>query len=149
MNDATPNPVTAYIDASVLLRVVFAEPGALSIWGDVGRAISSELVRIEALRTLDRMRLRDRLDDQAVAGRRAVILEAIDAMELVRLEPSILSRAAEPFPTSLGTLDAVHLATALAVREQVDGLVLATHDERLGLGALAMGLPVEGVAVPG
>ena len=149
MTTAVPRSVTAYVDASVLLRVVFGEPNALGTWLRIGRAVSSELIRIEALRTLDRKRLRDRLDDRAVAERRAEILEAIDAFELVRLDAAILERAAEPFPTSLGTLDALHLATALVVRDQVDDLVLATHDESLGLAARAMGFSVEGLAVPG
>jgi predicted nucleic acid-binding protein len=149
MTAAVPDSVTAYVDASVLLRVVFVEPNVLRTWAHIGRAVSSELVRIEALRTLDRKRLRDRLSDRAVAESRAAILEAIDAFELVPLEAAILERAAEPFPTSLGTLDALHLATALAVRDQVEDLVLVTHDERLGLAARSMGLPVEGIAVPG
>ena len=149
MTTAVPKSVTAYVDASVLLRVVFAEPNALRAWGQIGRPVSSELVRIEALRTLDRKRLRDRLEDRAVAERRAELLEAIDAFELVRLDSAILERAAEPFPTSLGTLDALHLATALAVRDQVDDLVLATHDESLGLAGRAMGFQVEGLTVPG
>jgi predicted nucleic acid-binding protein len=146
MTAAPPTSVAAYVDTSVLLRVVFGEPDALPTWGRIARPLSSELVRIEALRTLDRKRLRDRLGDRAVAERRAAILQTIDAFELVPLEAAILERAADPFPTSLGTLDALHLATALAVRNQVDDLVLATHDERLGLAARAMGLPVEGLA---
>ena len=147
MTAAAPQSVTAYVDASVLLRVVFGEPSPVSIWDRIGRALSSELVRIEALRTLDRKRLRDRLGDPVVAERRAEILEAIDALELVPLEAAILERAAEPFPTWIGTLGALHLATALAVRGEVGDIVLLTHDESLGLAARAMGLPVEGVAV--
>jgi hypothetical protein len=38
-------------------------------------------------------------------------------ISIVAPDARILSRAAQPFPTSLGTLDAVHLATALACRE--------------------------------
>jgi hypothetical protein len=49
-------------------------------------------------------------------------------------------------PTELGTLDAIHFATALLWKEmrRVD-LVMATHDEALALGAQAYGLPVVGV----
>lgn len=47
--------------------------------------------------------------------------------------------------TSVGTLDALHLATALAVRAQVPSMVLATHDRELGLAATAMGFNVLGV----
>lgn len=135
----------AYVDTSVLLRIVLGQPGAFD-WGRVDRAIASELVRVEALRVLDRARIVHRLDDRTVADRRAAILESIDALELVALDAAILDRSAQPFPTSLGTLGALHLSTALAVREQVAGLVLATHDFDLALAARSMGLPVAGAA---
>jgi predicted nucleic acid-binding protein len=46
----------------------------------------------------------------------------------------------------LGTLDAIHLATALAWRERADeDLTLATHDRALGAAARASGVPVVGV----
>jgi hypothetical protein len=50
-------------------------------------------------------------------------------------------------PTEVGTLDAIHLATALLWKEMshVD-LTVATHDNALGLAARAHGLPVVGVA---
>lgn len=48
-------------------------------------------------------------------------------------------------PTELGTLDAIHLATALLWKE-LSGveLVMATHDVALALAAQAHGLPVAG-----
>lgn len=58
----------------------------------------------------------------------------------------MLARAAQPFPTTLGTLDAIHLSTALLWRERTgEALTLATHDGALALGARAFGLPVVGV----
>ena len=65
--------------------------------------------------------------------------------ELVRLGRAVLERAAEPFPTALGTLDAVHLASALAAREVVRDLRFATHDRELGLAARSVGFRVVGV----
>ncbi len=141
--------MNAYVDTSVVLRLAFGEPDELASWGSIERAISSELLRVEALRALDRARVLKRLSDEIVAYRRAAILASLERLELVSLEPPILARACEAFPTSLGTLDALHLATALAIREEIDDLVLATHDAALGLGARAMGFPVEGVAVFG
>ena len=48
-------------------------------------------------------------------------------------------------PTELGTLDAIHLATALLWKEMTrEELVMATHDGGLALGAQAQGLPVVG-----
>ena len=49
-------------------------------------------------------------------------------------------------PTELGTLDAIHLATALLWRDQTQTqLVMATHDTALALAATAHGLQVVGV----
>lgn len=135
----------AYVDTSVLLRILLGQPGAID-WGRFDRAVASELIRVEALRVLDRARVVHHLDDRTVADRRAAILESIDGLELVSLDAAILDRAAQPFPTSLGTLDALHLSTALALREQIPDLVLATHDHALGLAARSMGLRVEGAA---
>lgn len=59
-------------------------------------------------------------------------------------DPPVLVRAADPFPTPLGTLDALHLASALLVREEVPDVMLATHDERLATAAVAMGFGVHG-----
>ena len=71
---------------------------------------------------------------------------AAAACELVELSRPVLGRASQPFPTPLGSLDAIHLATALIWREQESaGTVLATHDAALAVGARASGLPVIGV----
>jgi predicted nucleic acid-binding protein len=137
--------VIAYVDASVVLRIVLGQPGQLESWPDIERAISSELVRVECLRSVDRTRIAAGLGEGVASERRAGMLKVLDGLELISLEPSILERAADPFPTSLGTLDALHLATALAIRDQVPEVVLATHDVALGQAAAAMGLEVHGL----
>ena len=136
----------AYVDASVLLRVVLRQPDALDEWREIQQGVSSALVMTESLRTLDRLRLRANLTDVQVASRRATILALIGSLELVEIDANVLERAAQPMPTELGTLDAIHLATALLWKEmtQLD-LVMATHDGALALGAQAHGLPVVGV----
>ncbi len=133
------------MDSSVLLRVVLGEPHRLAIWPEITNPVSSELIRLECLRTIDRARVRLGLDDRQIANYRADVLEAIDAFSLVALDSVVLERAAEPFPTALGSLDAVHLASALLVRESLDGLAFATHDDELGTAALAIGFQVHGV----
>ena len=139
----------AYVDASVLLRVALRQPDALGEWREIERGVSSALVMTESLRTLDRLRLRANLTDVEVASRRATILTLVGSLELVEVDANVLERAAQPMPTELGTLDAIHLATALLWKEmtQLD-LVMATHDGALALGAQAHGLPVVGVPRP-
>lgn len=44
----------AYIDSSVLLRVVLRQPNALKQWPVIEQGIGSALVEVECLRTLDR-----------------------------------------------------------------------------------------------
>ena len=137
--------MTAYIDASVLLRLALGQPDALPEWPQIQQGVSSALVMTESLRTLDRLRLRANLADSEVASRRATILNLIASLELVEIDAMVLERAAQPMPTELGTLDAIHLATALLWKEMTRvNLVMATHDGALALGAQAHGLPVVG-----
>ena len=134
--------MNVYVDTSVLLRVVLGEPGRLRAWSRIRRAVSNELIRVEALRTLDRARLAGVLADDEVATRRAAIDEVLAAFDLVAVDRRILRRAAEPLPTTLGTLDAIHLASAVSLRTRTPDLRLATHDEALTIAARALGFRV-------
>lgn len=135
----------AYLDASVVLRLVLGEPGQLAQWTTVERAVASALTEVESLRTLDRMGRRGALAVGDVAERRGAVFRLLEACEVVDVTRAVLRRAAEPFPTPLGTLDAIHLATALAWRDATgDALVVATHDRELATAASAMGLTVVG-----
>lgn len=140
--------MTAYVDASVVLRLALGQANALAEWSKIQRGVSSALVKTESLRTLDRLRLRAKLSDAEVATRRAAMLSLIGSLEVVDLDAAVLDRASQPMPTELGTLDAIHLATALLWKEMTGvDITVATHDEALGLGAKAHGLAVVGVAV--
>jgi predicted nucleic acid-binding protein len=138
--------VIAYVDASVLLRVALGQPNALPEWRQIERGVSSTLILTESLRTLDRVRLRAGLPDIEVARRRSTILALINSLELVEIDTIVLDRAAQPMPTELGTLDAIHLASALLWRDAIGvDPVMATHDGALGLAAQAHGLKVLGL----
>lgn len=137
----------AYVDASVLLRVALGQSNSLREWREIDRGISSALISTESLRALDRLRLRHGLSDQEVANRRAAIISLILSLEVAAIDASVLDRAAQPMPTELGTLDAIHLATALLWKDMTQSdLVMATHDRSLALGAQAHGLRVVGIA---
>jgi predicted nucleic acid-binding protein len=138
--------VIAYVDASVLLRVALGQPDALPEWSRIEQGVSSALVTIESLRTLDRLRLRVKLPDADVAKRRATIFDLIASLDVVDIDSAVLDRASQPMPTEIGTLDAIHLATALLWKEMTrESLVMATHDAALALAAEAHGLPVMGM----
>jgi predicted nucleic acid-binding protein len=135
----------AYVDSSVLLRLALGQPNALPEWRQIDRGISSALISTESLRTLDRLRIRAGLSDVELANRRAMILGLIDSLELIEIDAMVLDRAAQPMPTELGTLDAIHLASALLWKDAT-GVepVVATHDAALGLAAQAHGFDVIG-----
>jgi len=137
--------VIAYLDTSALLRLVLGEPGALADLRSSEALVSSELLAVESLRTIDRLRLRGALSVEEAAARRATATEWLEAVDLVLLQRPVLARASEPFPTPLGTLDALHLATALVWRDRMrQELVMATHDGNLALAARSFGIEVVG-----
>jgi predicted nucleic acid-binding protein len=138
--------VIAYIDTSALLRLVLREPGALEELRSCDALVSSELIAVESLRTIDRLRLRGALSTEEASSRRQTATDWLEAVDLVLLQPPILARASDPFPTPLGTLDALHLATALVWQDRKGRrLVMATHDRSLALAARSFGLEVRGV----
>jgi hypothetical protein len=78
--------------------------------------------------------------------RREAIYRMLDRMELVELTSTVLQRASQPMPAPLGTLDAIHLASAMLWKEVKDNdILMATHDRALALAARASGLRVAGV----
>jgi len=94
---------------------------------------------------VDRLRLDGDLDDPEVVRLRIAIGHVDQTLHTVALTEAILARAGEPFPTVVGTLDGLHLATALAVRcyEPIDQFL--THDQQLGRAAQALGFAVAGI----
>lgn len=133
-----------YVDSSVLLRVVLGESGRLRSWTKITRAVSSELIRLECLRTIDRARVRLSLPDEDVARYRVEVLTTLEAFDLILLDSAVLDRASAPFPTTLGSLDAIHLASALSARDAFERLGLATHDLKLATAGRAVGFDVVG-----
>jgi predicted nucleic acid-binding protein len=138
--------VIVYLDSSVVLRVVVGQTPALAGWGNWDAAYSSEVLCVETRRTLDRLRLAGALDDGGIADAMAELGRIERTIAFVRLGRRILDRAAESMPTAVRTLDALHLASALAVRQRrADGLLFATHDARQALAARAFGFTCVGV----
>jgi predicted nucleic acid-binding protein len=138
--------VIAYIDTSALLRVILREPGALDDLRSYDGLVSSELIAVESARTIDRLRLQGSLTTDGAAIRLRAVSEWLEAIDLVLLRPPVLSRASEPMPIPLGTLDTVHLATALIWRDRMGALpTMATHDAALGSAARTFGFDVRGI----
>jgi len=135
----------AYVDSSVVLRLVLRQPGALKEWSSVEEGVTSALTQVECLRTLDRLRVVERIPDEALASRREAIFGLLATLAVVDVAGLILDRAAQPLPTALGTLDAIHLATAQLWRERTAvELTMATHDAALATAARSLGMPIVG-----
>jgi predicted nucleic acid-binding protein len=138
--------VIAYLDASVVVRLVLGEPGRLAEWTRIEQAVASALTEVECLRTLDRLALAGVFSPDELADRRTAVYRLMKAVEVVDVGRTVLRRASEPFSTPLGTLDAIHLSTALSWRDaRQSELLMATHDKALATAARATGLTVIGV----
>ena len=137
----------SYIDSSVILRVVLGQKDSLAEWKSISVGITSALTEVECLRTLDRLSLRKDVKTRELAIRRSTIYEMLQRLEVIELSRPVLARAGHPFPTPLGTLDAIHLASALLWRDRPgeSNLFFATHDLELGLAAKSSGFAVLGV----
>jgi uncharacterized protein len=135
-----------YLDASVVLRLVMGEAEPFGKRTAFEGAVASALTEVECLRTLDRLARVGTLTPAETADRRMAVYQLLEEVEVVDISGAVLRRASEPFPTPLGTLDAIHLATAIAWREsRMAALTMATHDKSLALAARAVGLEVVGV----
>lgn len=107
--------------------------------------VASALVEVECLRTIDRLRFRAGISDDTMVERREAVYNLLGEAEIVEPTHAVLRRASQPFPTPLGTFDAIHLATALMWSELTQNeIVMATHDVALGAAARASGLRVVG-----
>ncbi len=135
----------AYLDSSIILRLVLNESDPLREWPDVHHGVTSAIAEVEVLRTMDRLRFSiPTLDPQVLAARREAAFRVLEGLETIEITRVVLARAAQPLPTPLGTLDAIHLVSAMGWREQFEGLIFATHDLALAAAARASGFEVVG-----
>ena len=129
--------MATYLDSSAIVKLAVREPESLALRRYLRRRqplVSSALARTEVLRALLPA------GDEAVRRGRAVLRR----IDLVRMNDRILGAAGVLRPPTLRSLDAIHLASALLVRDRYPALVLATHDRELATAASAEGLEVHG-----
>jgi predicted nucleic acid-binding protein len=122
-----------YVDTSALGRVLLEEPDAHAVKRDLARFdqwIASRLLRVE----LRRLGLREDAFEAAE--------QLVGGLALVPVDDTILLAAESVPPSTVATLDAIHLVTALRLAEV--GLLDAvmTYDVRLADGARQHGLTV-------
>jgi len=117
-----------YLDASALVKLVVAEPESpalLKLLRAWPIRVSSALSLAEVPRALRRAGFS--------AGARRRARDVLARINLVDIDRRVLAGAAALDPAALRTLDAIHLATALSIREDLQAVV--TYDRRLTAAA--------------
>ena len=121
-----------YLDASAFVKVVIAEAESRALRrflrGAPERRISSALLRTEGVRSVRH------LGPSALER----VREGLRRVDLVHIDDRILDAAGHLEPGIVRSLDAIHLATALAIGDDLD--VIVTYDERMLEGARLLGL---------
>ena len=77
---------------------------------------------------------------RVVPDRALLAREVLDSVTLIEVTSALFAEAGRLDPPALRSLDAIHLAVALDLGDDLDGLV--TYDERLGDAAMANGVAV-------
>jgi hypothetical protein len=75
-------------------------------------------------------------------GHGAAAAELLPRVALVELAPTVLERARAPFPVAVRTLDALHLATALYLKQHGQRVQNASYDARMLSAGAALDLAI-------
>jgi predicted nucleic acid-binding protein len=125
--------MTAYLDSSAAVKLVVREieSDALGAWvRDRVPLASSALLRTELMRAVRRG------ESHSIERARATVAR----FNLHALDSEILDLAWRLDPVGLRSLDAIHLATALRLADELEAIV--TYDRRMIAGARLLGVPV-------
>ncbi|MGH3522200.1 MAG: type II toxin-antitoxin system VapC family toxin [Mycobacterium sp.] len=131
-----------YLDTSAFVKLVWAEVESDALGRFLTRRpasplVSSSLLTVETRRAVQR-------EDPSALGRADLLLTRIGR---IGMTSSIVESASRLPDRSLRSLDAIHLATALLLRADLDAVV--TYDKRLAAVAQAHDLPVESPGLAG
>lgn len=121
-----------YLDSSAFVKIAVEEPETAVLRDFLtergSRRVSSALLRTESLRAVRYLG----------AEPLATVREGLRRIDLVAIDDRILDAAGTLEPRVLRTLDAIHVATAMAVGDDLD--VIVTYDERMIEAARLLGL---------
>ncbi|MGH7687149.1 MAG: type II toxin-antitoxin system VapC family toxin [Candidatus Dormibacteria bacterium] len=124
-----------YLDTSALVKLVFEEHETAALGDWLARRADLAMVSSE-LATVELMRVCRRRD----AGAVDVARQLLASIDVVPMTTDVLLHAATVGPPELRSLDAIHLASALSVGDDVTSLI--AYDERLRMAAEDAGLAV-------
>lgn len=126
-----------YLDSSAIVKLLTDEKESDALRDQVGARtvrLTSRVAAVEVPRALRRK--------GTVSTERGMspLEDLFAALSILELDRTIVARAAHLAPPALRSLDAIHLASALSVAEQLEAFI--TYDLRLADAARAAGLTV-------
>ena len=127
--------MNVYAESSAVLAWLLGEETGHAVREVLGRAelvMASDLTLLECDRVLIRAVTLGEIDEATAADHRTHLNAAAAHWHLWRVSSDIVDRARHPFPAEpVRTLDAIHLASALAARSAVPGVELLSLDDRV------------------
>ena len=123
-----------YLDTSAALAQLLAEDRSPPerLWQEP--LISSRLLEYEIWTRIHGRKLARSHGDE--------VRTLLGRIALVELSQPVLTRALEPFPRPVRTLDALHLASMDFLRKEGQSITLASYDDRLINAARALRVPI-------
>ncbi|MCL1800003.1 MAG: PIN domain-containing protein [Promicromonosporaceae bacterium] len=131
--------VTNYIDSSVLLRALLGESPAAANWINNALASGDTLVSATLLDTEVRRVVHNKRLQGMATPTDALVNQWLSSVVQVKLSEKIMSDATR-IKSVVGTLDALHVATAMTLRN--DNPVVVTHDAQMATAAKVVRLKV-------
>ncbi len=139
--------MNVYAESSAVLAWLLGEEAGPRVREVLRRAelvMASDLTLVECDRVLIRAVTLGELEEAAAADRRAHLNAAAAHWHLWRVSLEIVDRARHPFPAEpLRTLDAIHLASAMAARSAVPGVELLSLDDRIRRAGVQLGFRLQ------
>lgn len=123
-----------YLDSSALVKLVVAEPESAALRRYLRKQpqrASCALARVEVVRAV-------KPHGAAAVARARRLLPRLD---LIQLDDELLDDAAALDASVLRSLDAIHLAAAQTLADELDAVV--TYDDRMTTAAGVLGLTVD------
>jgi predicted nucleic acid-binding protein len=140
-----------YAETSAVLRWLFAEEGGETLraaLAEADKVASSRLTLIETRRVVRRAERDGHLTAAQGADVLAVFAQAASTWAILEITEEVARRAEEPFPSEpVRTLDAIHLASALFLRQSFPDLVVVSADQRVRINAEQLGFRGGGSAI--
>jgi predicted nucleic acid-binding protein len=135
---------TVYAESSAILSWLLREPTGPAVRDrleEAAEVVTSRLTLIECERNVRRAEREGRITRQAAASAMRVLEGAASRWIIMDLVGDVPGRAAQEFPREpVGTLDALHIASALVFDRHLGKVFMLSQDDRIRTNAVALGM---------